>query len=232
MKTTKSILVVLFALLTAQIASAYYCPSTGRWLSRDPMNELGFENLQAASMPSRIGNSVSQSSGRWMERDKTVDASASSVIAKNLRSGPSRFFGAATDNQPLFQPTAKQSTDFIDYQFCHNDPMDRYDIDGRMDVPAPVCQFYILQGVVGVVIAGADWYMWQKECNYLADHPETESYGRTPGSAALTIANLAIIAYHCPQGGRVYMHVWFDDKCNCKRNYVIICNSCVSGPGA
>ena len=36
MKTTKSFLVVLFVLAAAQIASAYYCPSTGRWLSRDP----------------------------------------------------------------------------------------------------------------------------------------------------------------------------------------------------
>src|ERR1035437_9273324 len=43
MKTTKSIIVTLFVLLTAQIASAYYCPSTGRWLSRDPVGEPGFE---------------------------------------------------------------------------------------------------------------------------------------------------------------------------------------------
>lgn len=69
MKTTKSILVILFALLTVQIASAYYCPSTGRWLSRDPIGEPGFQALQTASSPSRIGNSVLQSSGRWVSRD-------------------------------------------------------------------------------------------------------------------------------------------------------------------
>jgi hypothetical protein len=32
-------------LLTAQIASAYYCPSTGRWLNRDPKEEDGWNNI-------------------------------------------------------------------------------------------------------------------------------------------------------------------------------------------
>jgi hypothetical protein len=74
MKTAKSIIVVLFVLLTAQIASAYYCPSTGRWLSRDPIGEPGFENLQTASSLLRIGNSVLQPSGRWSSRDSINDA--------------------------------------------------------------------------------------------------------------------------------------------------------------
>ncbi len=72
MKTTKSIITVLFVLLTAQIASAYYCPSTGRWLSRDPMGELGFETLCAASAVPRVGHVVSPASlppGRWINRD-------------------------------------------------------------------------------------------------------------------------------------------------------------------
>jgi hypothetical protein len=42
MKTTKSILVVFIVLLTAQIASAYYCPSTGRWPNRDPLGDWAF----------------------------------------------------------------------------------------------------------------------------------------------------------------------------------------------
>ncbi len=46
MKTKKSIIVVLFVLLSAQIASAYYCPSTGRWLSRDQIGEVGFTLLK------------------------------------------------------------------------------------------------------------------------------------------------------------------------------------------
>ena len=71
MKTAKSIVVVLFVLLTAQIASAYYCPSTGRWLSRDPIGEPGFQALQTASSTSGIGNSVLQPSGRWVNRDSS-----------------------------------------------------------------------------------------------------------------------------------------------------------------
>jgi hypothetical protein len=59
MKTAKSIIVVLFVLLTAQIASAYYCPSTGRWLSRDPIGEPGFRALQMASV----------APSRWINRD-------------------------------------------------------------------------------------------------------------------------------------------------------------------
>ena len=71
MKTTKSIIVVLFVLLTAQIASAYYCPSTGRWLSRDPIGEPGFQALETTTIAPRIGNSASSQTGRWIQRDST-----------------------------------------------------------------------------------------------------------------------------------------------------------------
>jgi len=72
MKTIKSIITVLVVLLTAQIASAYYCPSTGRWLSRDPLGEPGFENLRAAGATPRIGqvtSPISLTSSRWINRD-------------------------------------------------------------------------------------------------------------------------------------------------------------------
>jgi hypothetical protein len=63
MKTTKSIPVFLFVLLSVQLASAYYCPSTGRWLSRDPIGEPGFQTLQMdAQMPA-------STSSRWINRD-------------------------------------------------------------------------------------------------------------------------------------------------------------------
>jgi hypothetical protein len=76
MKTAKSIIVVLFVLLTAQIASAYYCPSTGRWLSRDPIGEPGFENLRAAGAFPKIGRVTSPiplTSSRWINRDPIVE---------------------------------------------------------------------------------------------------------------------------------------------------------------
>ena len=61
----------MFVLLTAQISSAYYCPSTGRWLSRDPLGEPGFENLRAA----KAGKMVLTQPARWIQRD--------SISAKN-----------------------------------------------------------------------------------------------------------------------------------------------------
>ena len=69
MKTAKSIIVVLFVLLTAQIASAYYCPSTGRWLSRDSIGEPGFQALQTITIAPLIGNSTSSQTTRWIQRD-------------------------------------------------------------------------------------------------------------------------------------------------------------------
>ena len=59
------ILLVLFALVvvfTTNRASAYYSPSTGRWLSRDPMGEPGFETLRAASTMPRVGQVASTAS--------------------------------------------------------------------------------------------------------------------------------------------------------------------------
>jgi hypothetical protein len=75
MKTTKSIIVVVFVLLAAQMASAYYCPSTGRWLSRDPMGEPGFENFRAAAVVPRVGqiaNSAFMPPARWVNRDSAA----------------------------------------------------------------------------------------------------------------------------------------------------------------
>src|SRR5690348_9155192 len=69
MKTTKSIIAVLFVLLMAQTASAYYCPSTGHWLSRDPISEPGFQVLNPAFLASGIGTSVLPTSSRWINRD-------------------------------------------------------------------------------------------------------------------------------------------------------------------
>jgi hypothetical protein len=72
MKTTKSIIVVVFVLLMAQMASAYYCPSTGRWLSRDPIGELGFETLRAASVVVPVARPESQPA-RWVNRDPILE---------------------------------------------------------------------------------------------------------------------------------------------------------------
>jgi hypothetical protein len=61
--------VVLFV---ANQASAYYSPSTGRWLSRDPVGEPGFETLHAVSAVPRVGQVASATAlppGRLFVRD-------------------------------------------------------------------------------------------------------------------------------------------------------------------
>jgi hypothetical protein len=73
MKTKILFAMFVFAImLVANQASAYYCPSTGRWLSRDPNGELGFETLHAASAAPRVGQIASTATlppGRWAQRD-------------------------------------------------------------------------------------------------------------------------------------------------------------------
>jgi hypothetical protein len=73
MKTTKSIIALLFMLLTAQAALAWYDPSTQRWLSRDPIGELGFQTLQSATAMPRIGTSVPRPSAHWIIRDSLIN---------------------------------------------------------------------------------------------------------------------------------------------------------------
>ncbi len=43
------VLVVLLGLLVGRDALAFYNPQTGRWLSRDPINEAGFNHLTHAN---------------------------------------------------------------------------------------------------------------------------------------------------------------------------------------
>jgi hypothetical protein len=107
MKITKSIIVVLFVLLTAQIASAYYCPSTGRWLSRDPLGEPGFENLRAAGAVPRIGqvtSPISITSSRWINRDPIVEAKEPNryVFVKNSPIQKIDIHGLGIANYPQY----------------------------------------------------------------------------------------------------------------------------------
>jgi hypothetical protein len=75
--------IALAALFIANQASAYYSPSTGRWLSRDPMGEPGFETLRSASAVPKVGQIKSIASlppSRLFVRD--------SIAAKN---SPNRY---------------------------------------------------------------------------------------------------------------------------------------------
>ena len=77
MKTLKQQFIIggtlLIALWTAQTASAWYDPSTGRWLSRDPIGEPGFQALQRATYSHTVAATTPPASGtRWITRSPVV----------------------------------------------------------------------------------------------------------------------------------------------------------------
>jgi hypothetical protein len=78
MKTTKqklaSVIVLFAALVMAQTALAFYNPSTGTWLSRDPIGEPGFQALQTTTAMPQVGGMISQSPSRWIKRDAAEQA--------------------------------------------------------------------------------------------------------------------------------------------------------------
>lgn len=74
MKTTikkmASTIVLFVTIVTAQTVFGYYDPSTGRFLSRDPIGEPGFQVLQRAQATSQAGPMpIAQQSTRWITRD-------------------------------------------------------------------------------------------------------------------------------------------------------------------
>jgi len=87
----------MFVLLTAQIASAYYFPSTGRWLSRDPIGETGFENLRAAGAVPSIQRSLP--TGRWINRDSIEKKDRAS-----FDSGPNAYDCVGNNPMNIFDP--------------------------------------------------------------------------------------------------------------------------------
>jgi hypothetical protein len=120
--TAKSMIIVLFVLLTAQIASAYYCPSTGRWLSRDPIGEPGFQALQMASVGRSVAGSPKLASSRWINRDLMGEFEAEALPSTDANSDeegliPYNF----VENNPVNSIDkyglicVKTTTDLVDY---------------------------------------------------------------------------------------------------------------------
>lgn len=64
-----NLILFLAVLLASQSASAFYDPSTGRWLSREPIGEPGFQALQRVRASSPTGSATS-ASRRWINRDR------------------------------------------------------------------------------------------------------------------------------------------------------------------
>jgi hypothetical protein len=96
------ILPIIFAFVTllgANTASAYYSPSTGRWLSRDPMGEPGFELLRASSAVPKVGQIASTASlpqSRTFIRDTVLKNEVNAyVLVKNDPESKVDFLGLA-----------------------------------------------------------------------------------------------------------------------------------------
>lgn len=85
MKNTKqsiaNIILFLALLLASQSALAFYDPSTGRWLSRDPIGERGFQVLQRVKVASHTSNS--SVSGRWINRDSESNENRYLFVGNN-----------------------------------------------------------------------------------------------------------------------------------------------------
>ncbi len=196
----------------------YYNPSTGRWLSRDPINEPGFQLFQQIQPPNRSKKEPVQAGSVGLPR----------AFKQHFKRN-SRFFSVGTEMQKAGEPVGRSDISFIDYQFCRNDPIARFDVNGLKDIDGPGCGYFVTQIGIAAALALLDWGIYNYVCSDIP--PDQEAFIRTPGSAAATIANLLAIGAQCGSaGGLVYMHIWSDSKCGCHRNYVIICNSC--GPGA
>jgi hypothetical protein len=123
MKTSKSIITVIFVLLTAQITSAYYCPSTGRWLSRDPVGERGFQALMAAAQAP-----IAAKSSRWITRDPSPE-----IVLKP--SGPEPIFPASYGPNKTDLEAKSHYNDLkmtrSEYRFVDNDPIILVDARGE-----------------------------------------------------------------------------------------------------
>lgn len=65
----------VFLQFASVVALAYYNPQTGRWLSRDPVGEPGFQLVRGASRASHAYNPApTLPPGRWFSRDPVVES--------------------------------------------------------------------------------------------------------------------------------------------------------------
>lgn len=85
-----NIILFMAVLLVSQSASAFYDPSTGRWLSRDPIGEPGFQAIQRATCTHLVAAPAPPASRtRWITRSPVlsdVHRSTEIIAGMNLYS--------------------------------------------------------------------------------------------------------------------------------------------------
>ena len=93
------VLIALVVVFATKQAGAYYSPSTGRWLSRDPMGEPGFELLRASSAVPKVGQiarTASLPQSRTFVRDAVLKNEVNAyVLVKNDPESKVDFLGLA-----------------------------------------------------------------------------------------------------------------------------------------
>ena len=120
MRKTIGAIALFVTALTAQSVFAYYNPSTGRFLSRDPIGEPGFQVLQMAQGASQVGPvPMAQQSSRWINRDSVQEISAK-LLKQSGEGSPVMFM----DWQSVLRDTANA------YRFVGNTPVNRWDVLG------------------------------------------------------------------------------------------------------
>ncbi len=89
-------------------------------------------------------------------------------------------------------------------------------------MPPIVKNWYLCTSLVGIAIAIADWRITDKVCDNL--QPGEKALVETPLSKLLTVANVAIIAASCPNGGKVYRECTLLPNGKCSVKSVVVCN--------
>jgi len=134
--------------------------------------------------------------GRWPNRD-AVNEPGSQLLARRM------------------QPFNLQEENNL-YCFALNDPVNKYDLDGRVVPAAPVV----------IVIAGsvAIEYGVRIYC-VCAYKPGQEAYIRTPTAILSHFSGVitATITTYCDGPGTVRLHLWKDQNGDCHDELVVIC---------
>lgn len=164
--------VVMLLLLCVGQAMAYYNPITGRFLSRDPRGELGFETMQMAAMSVR-GN---------VNRIASMEDVWQILRRENIRTSAPVSFRPTQGEIFVRMGQRFSNEDTNPYLFVENDPVGRIDALGLSSVTfnsitvkrKEVLWMNILKSALGLPTSGGDKYgHWWIEFN-------GESYGWWP----------------------------------------------------
>jgi hypothetical protein len=199
MKTVKSLIVLLFMLLMAQIASAYYCPSTGRWLARDPISEPGFQTTQmAARMPA-------STSSRWLNRDPLSEPGfeAASGSKSNQNTGANAYLFVGNSPETIVDPYGLSVWSTIKGYCC------KKAIDKGKDYISDKLKEWLTNQLGGESVDDA-----KKDCDYVKCHDSSDLPGKWTG-ACITCA-----IYKCAVGAATV-----EAAQQCLKTKLIDCNS-------